>query len=212
MPPTRELDPMFIELVGDLLEQILSRTINTPDSFIKQTRDWLIARAPSEDVCESYLNRDVYLENYEVTRFMLCKLEETHQTIENKRDLWAHDANDRPLFTVEHILPKTENLGDDWVKMLDGSKKGTSAAIRERCAHQLGNLTLSGYNSKLGTMGFIRKRDRQNDKGDFIGYKNGLYLNSDIAKRNDWNESAIKARTKKMLIEVKSILSLWEKK
>jgi hypothetical protein len=143
---------------------------------------------------------------------MLCKLEETHQTIENKRDLWAHDANDRPLFTVEHILPKTENLGDDWVKMLDGSKKGTSTAIRERCAHQLGNLTLSGYNSKLGTMGFIRKRDRQNDKGDFIGYKNGLYLNSDIAKRNDWNESAIKARTKKMLIEVKSILSLWEKK
>jgi len=40
--------------------------------------------------------------------------------------------------------------------MLEGDHKGTAAAIRERCAHQLGNLTLSGYNSKLGTMEFLK--------------------------------------------------------
>jgi hypothetical protein len=210
MPPTRELDPMFVELIGELLQEVRSQSITKLAEFVKHARDWLLARAAPEDVCDARLKGDVYLDNYEATRFMLCKLEEVHQTRENKRDLWAHDANDRPVFTVEHILPKTENLGPGWVAMLELNSKDTADVIRQRCAHQLGNLTLSGYNSKLGTMEFMKKRDRQNDKGDFIGYRNGLYLNSDLATRTEWNEAAMTARTDKMLKEVKSILSLRE--
>lgn len=208
MPPTRELDPMFVELIGELLQEMRSQSITKLDEFVKHASDWLLARAAPEDVCDARLKGDVYLDNYEATRFMLCKLEEVHQTRENKRDLWAHDANDRPVFTVEHILPKTENLGPGWVAMLELNSKDTADAIRQRCAHQLGNLTLSGYNSKLGTMEFMKKRDRQNDKGDFIGYRNGLYLNADLATRTEWNEAAMTARTDKMLKEVRSILSL----
>jgi hypothetical protein len=208
MPPTRELDPMFVELIGELLQKMRASSITKLDEFVKHASDWLMARAAPEDVCDARLKGDVYLDNYEATRFMLCKLEEVHQTRENKRDLWAHDANDRPVFTVEHILPKTENLGPGWVAMLELNSKDTADAIRQRCAHQLGNLTLSGYNSKLGTMEFMKKRDRQNDKGDFIGYRNGLYLNADLASHTEWNEAAMTARTDKMLKEVKSILSL----
>ncbi|WP_374343549.1 DUF262 domain-containing protein [Azonexus sp.] len=208
MPPTRELDPMFVELIGELLQEMRSQSITKLDKFVKHASDWLLAHAAPEDVCDARLKGDVYLDNYEATRFMLCKLEEVHQTRENKRDLWAHDANDRPVFTVEHILPKTENLGPGWVAMLELNSKDTADVIRQRCAHQLGNLTLSGYNSKLGTMEFMKKRDRQNDKGDFIGYRNGLYLNADLASRTEWNEAAMTARTDKMLKEVKSILSL----
>lgn len=212
MPPTRELDSMFVELVSHLLTKIRGGEIGALDDFVEQTSNWLLAKAAPRDVCESRLKGDVYLENYDATRFMLCKLEAAHQTRENKRDLWAQDANDRPIFTVEHILPKTENLGPGWVAMLEADQKGTAGTIRERCAHQLGNLTLSGYNSKLGTMEFLKKRDRKNDQGDFIGYRNGLYLNADLASRDDWNEGAIIARTEKMLNEVKSILSLKEDK
>lgn len=208
MPPTRELDPMFVELIGELLQKMRSNSIAALEEFVKHASDWLLARAAPEDVCDARLKGDVYLDNYEATRFMLCKLEEVHQTRENKRDLWAHDANDRPVFTVEHILPKTENLGPGWVAMLELNSKDTADAIRQRCAHQLGNLTLSGYNSKLGTMEFMKKRNRQNDKGDFIGYRNGLYLNADLASRTEWNEAAMTARTDKMFKEVKSILSL----
>lgn len=208
MPPTRELDPMFVELIGELLQKMRANSITKREEFVKHASGWLLARAAPEDVCDARLKGDVYLDNYEATRFMLCKLEEVHQTRENKRDLWAHDANDRPVFTVEHVLPKTENLGPGWVAMLELNSKDTADAIRQRCAHQLGNLTLSGYNSKLGTMEFMKKRDRQNDKGDFIGYRNGLYLNSDLATRTEWNEAAMTARTDKMLKEVKSILSL----
>lgn len=209
MPPTRELDPMFMELVGHLLTHIRSGQTTTMDGFVQQASDWLIGRAAPQEVCESRLKGDVYLENYEATRFMLCKLEESHQTRENRRDLWAHDANARPVFTVEHILPKTENLGPAWVTMLESTQTDLASTIRERCAHQLGNLTLSGYNSKLGTMEFAKKRDRKNDQGDYIGYRNGLYLNADVVCRDDWNEDVIVARTDKMLREVMSILSLW---
>lgn len=211
-PPTRELDQMFVDLIGELLSGIREKKISDLDAFVTLAKDWLLKRAATEDACEIKLNGDVYLENYEATRFMLCKLEEAHQTRENRRDLWAHDANDRPVFTVEHILPKTENLGPGWVTMLELNGTDSADMIRQRAAHQLGNLTLSGYNSKLGTMEFLRKRDRQNDKGDYIGYRNGLYLNGDLASRDDWNETAINARTEKMLKEVKSILSLREAK
>jgi hypothetical protein len=210
IPPTRELDSMFMDLVGVLLKRIRGGEIQTLDEFVEQTSDWLLPKAAPPEVCESRLNGDLYLENYEATRFILCKLEEGHQTRENKRDMWAHDAHDRPIFTVEHILPKTENLSKEWSDMLENSGKDPASVIRERCAHQLGNLTLSGYNSKLGTMEFLKKRDRKNDKGDYIGYCNGLYLNADLAIREDWNEATITARTQTMLGEVKSILSLWE--
>ena len=50
-------------------------------------------------------------------------------------------------------------------------------------------------------MEFLKKRDRKNDQGDFIGYCNGLYLDADLASRTD-----------KMLKEVMSILSLREDK
>ena len=208
MPPTRELDALFIELISILLKKIRSNLILNLEDFVMETNNWLQAHAATDDICEAKLRGDVYLENYEATRFMLCKLEESHQTKENKRDLWAYDGSDRPVFSVEHILPKTENLSQNWTLMLNCNSADTIDIIRQRCAHQIGNLTLSGYNSKLGTMDFLKKRDRKNEKGDFIGYRNGLYLNTDLATLNEWNEASITARTNKMLQEIKSILSL----
>ena len=209
-PATRDLDPMFMELVNDLLVDLRSGKFNGSSDFIERTRAWLLQRAPSEEICNARLLGDVYLENYEATRFMLCKLEETHQTKETKRDLWAQDSHGRPVFTVEHILPKTENLAPGWVEMLEANGKDSSDVIRQRCAHSLGNLTLSGYNSKLGTMEYSRKRDRKNESGDFIGYRNGLYLNASLSQRSEWNEEAISQRSEELVKEVKSILGLRE--
>lgn len=207
-PATRDLDPMFMELVGVLLSGLRDGSVASLSDFTKLTREWLLSRAPSEEACEARLLGDVYLDNYEATRFLLCKLEETHQTKETKRDLWAQDSHGRPVFTVEHILPKTENLSSGWLAMLEADGHETADIIRQRCAHHLGNLTLSGYNSKLGKMDYAKKRDRMNDDGGHIGYRNGLYLNADLAERSEWNEKTITARSKLMISEVKSILGL----
>jgi hypothetical protein len=75
-------------------------------------------------------------------------------------------------------------------------------------SHRLGNLTLSGYNANLGKMEFQRKRDRRSERGDFLGYRNGLYLNRELASRDDWNEAAISDRTKTIAEEVRTLFAL----
>lgn len=211
VPATRELDPIFIELGGELLGLIGSKEVTDVAGFVQKTRESLLKHLASDELCDQKLNADLYVDNYVVTRFMLCKLEESHQTRETTRNLWEYDK-DHPVFTVEHILPKTEKMEKDWLDMLAAGDEQQAEEIRQRCAHRLGNLTLSGYNSRLGKMGFIKKRDRKNEKDDLIGYQNGLYLNSELAKRDDWNEAAIMTRSERLLKEVKSMLSLREDK
>jgi hypothetical protein len=79
---------------------------------------------------------------------------------------------------------------------------------------RLGNLTLSGYNSRLSNSSFAKKRELTGDKkvGDqkiAIGYKNGLAINSmqfqykgkpmSFAKAMTWNAELIEARTQHMV-------------
>lgn len=208
MPPTRELDPLFIELINGLVEKLRSHQLDGPDAFIDQATGWLRTRAAPAEIRDVKLGGDIYEENYDATRFMLCKLEESHQTRETKRDLWAYDDNGRPIFTVEHILPKAEKLTRSWIDMLANGDAEKAETIRDRSAHKVGNLTLSGYNSALGRMEFKRKRDRKNEQGDFIGYRNGLYLNRDLAARDSWDEAAIQKRTAQLTEEVKALFSL----
>lgn len=209
VPATRDLDPMFAELVTSMMKRLRSSVIETLEDFVSIVEEILVGRSASQTVCEERLNGDLYLDNYDATRFMLCKLEEVHQTTETKRDLWERKSHRNPVFTVEHILPKTENLGEEWIEMLQKDSSETAETIRARCAHQIGNLTLSGYNSALGKMSFDRKRGRKNDKGDFIGYKNGLYLNNTLDSCEQWDEVAINNRSENLRKEVLTILGMW---
>lgn len=94
---------------------------------------------------------------------------------------------------IQDVKAFPVNLGPGWVAMLDLNCKDTSDARHQRFTHQ------------LGTIAFMRKRDRSNDKGDFIGYCNGIFLNADLAACIEWNEAAMTAQ---MLKAVKSILNL----
>jgi hypothetical protein len=208
IPSTRDLDPMFMELIDALLELLRKKEIANEDAFVAAAMKWLYGRAAPVEARNLKLDGDLYEENYDATRFMLCKLEEAHQTRETRRDLWVQDKGGKSVFTVEHILPKTENLTTGWVAMLAKGDAERASAIRELWAHRLGNLTLSGYNANLGKMDFQRKRDRKNERDDFIGYRNGLYLNRELAVRDDWNEQAIRHRTKTLCDEVRTLFAL----
>src|SRR5690606_18442286 len=63
MSPTRELDPMFMDLVGHLLTQNRSGEKTTQDGIIEQSSNGMLGRAAQQEVCESRLKGDVYLEN-----------------------------------------------------------------------------------------------------------------------------------------------------
>ena len=73
--------------------------------------------------------------------------------------------------------------------------------------HKIGNLTITGYNSTLGNKSFLEKRDRQSKDGKrFIGYKNGLDINSEIAKLDAWTIENIKHRSKTLIQQLMDML------
>lgn len=85
--------------------------------------------------------------------------------------------------TIEHILPQKENailwkkdLGKDYDRVYDVY------------LHTLGNLTITGHNSELGTKSFSDKKKiiKENSKANI--------LNKDVISRGKWDEKSILAR------------------
>ena len=82
--------------------------------------------------------------------------------------------------TVEHILPQKENAAV-WKKEIGEDY----SQVYENYLHTLGNLTITGHNSELGTKSF-------NDKKDIIREKSkAVILNREVLSADTWNEKAI---------------------
>ena len=51
-------------------------------------------------------------------------------------------------------------------------------------------------------MSFERKKERKNEDGNFIGYKNGLGINAEIAQKESWTIKDIIDRTDRIVSEL----------
>ena len=87
--------------------------------------------------------------------------------------------------TIEHILPQKENAAV-WKKEV-GDDYGR---VYEIYLHTLGNLTITGHNSELGTKPFNDKKNiiRDNSKANI--------LNKEVLSAEKWNEDSILNRAK----------------
>lgn len=119
-------------------------------------------------------------------------------TRETKVDLWQLDGK-RFVWTIEHILPQGENIPASWVDMIAGGDEKRAKEIQQTYVHQLGNLTISGFNSTLGNKSFQEKRDRKDSQCREVGYKNNLKLNEDLASADSWSVEQIEQRTVKLV-------------
>ena len=91
--------------------------------------------------------------------------------------------------------------------MIAGGDADLAKQYRMEYVHKLGNLTVTRYNSALSNFPFEKKRDRQKD-GLYVGYKNGLEINKEIAKKEKWAIQDIAARTEALSAELLKIDSL----
>lgn len=89
--------------------------------------------------------------------------------------------------TIEHILPQKENAAG-WRKEV-GEDYGN---VYEVYLHTLGNLTITGHNSELGTKAFAEKKKiiQENSKANI--------LNKDVLAAERWDERAIQKRAKNL--------------
>lgn len=191
-PQTYALPGLFmaiIERVADLVG----------DAVVSATAKELVDVSSSDVDFRKRLQGPIYVENTDVARFVLTTLSEDAMTKETRTDLWAQEKG-HYVWTIEHILPQGLNLPAAWIEMLGGA--AAAAEAQEVEVHRLGNLTITAYNNTLSNKSFPDKRERVDSAGRFIGYRNGLSLNSSLAAKESWTVADIHDRTDELTSEV----------
>jgi hypothetical protein len=188
VPATRDLNRIFM----DLAERIPGLK---GQAVVTATAAALRDVSASDEQFRMALSGDLYEENTGVCRFVLCAIEESKMTRESQVDLWAVDGK-QFVWTIEHVFPQGENIPQPWVSMIANGDQALAEQYLQSHVHQIGNLTISGYNSTLGNKSFPEKRDRLNRDKQPVGYNNGLFLNRELAVAESWSVAQIEQRTR----------------
>jgi Protein of unknown function DUF262/Protein of unknown function (DUF1524) len=186
-PPTRDITRLFMRIIDQIEHQRGDQVYNT-------VLHELQAVSTSDEIFSNKLKGPIYEENPGIARFILCYLAEQGMTLENNVDLWLQDGK-QYRWTIEHIFPQGQNIPQSWVDMIAGGDQATALSHQKEYVHQLGNLTITAYNSSLSNKSFQDKRDRIDRNGNFVGFKNRLNLNTQLASTEAWTIEQIQART-----------------
>ncbi len=129
-------------------------------------------RFPNNDEFKDlFITIDFY--NFKKNRYFFERLE----NFDRKERVPTHE------YTKEHIMPQT--LTEEWEKDLGENFQ----EIHDKYLHTIGNLTLTGYNSKYSNKSFQEKRDMEK------GFKDSpLRLNQSLRDLESFGEEEIKKR------------------
>ena len=187
-PNTRNLTNYFIEIIEELNKLDVYSYDTAKETILR------IGRPADDELFASKLKGDLYDENVGAVRYILSSIElaET-QTDEIYTNFYERN---KKIFkwTVEHVFPQGDNIPKEWVDMISNGDLEAARELKTQYVHKIGNLTLTGYNSKLSNMSFERKKNRLQD-GKNIGYKNGLWLNEKLSQLDSWTIDNINERT-----------------
>jgi len=212
-PNTRDLDAINIDLVERCHYQLKSGNKLSYD-FIEH--HLLTGKGKPADInlFRNNLTDNLFLNNAGMARYILAKIDSISHNREYKPDLWTRNEKGLLVWTVEHVFPQGENIPKEWIDMIANGDRAEAEKIQEECVHCLGNLTLSGYNSKLSNAAFTKKQSLYENRKFLghkinIGYKNGLALNNlefevngqriSLATIPIWTKDMIMARNKRMV-------------
>lgn len=117
------------------------------------------------------------------------------QWIEESYD--SKEPVDPEHLTIEHVMPRTAT--DAWREEL-APELGADESfdeVHQGLQHTLGNLTLTGYNSKLSNSPFAVKRKHL--------ASSGLRMNQEIAQHETWGREAIRNRAQSLATRISKI-------
>lgn len=167
--PTNSLNKTFM---------LLYRQIN-PEKYMESLDAALISadnykRFPTDrEFMEALLSKDVY--NFPRRNYLLSMLENK----DRKERISIGD------YTIEHIMPQSANLSSEWQSMLGEQWQD----VHEKYLHNLGNLTLTAYNSELSNRSFSEKKTIPGGFND-----SPLRLNEYPRQVNKWGTEQIEER------------------
>ena len=202
-PPTRDLTRLFMAFIEET-----EQSNYTGNDVYNHLRTKLISVSASDEFFAEKLHGPVYDENSGACRFILCMMAKRGMTQETYVDLWRQYDSKQYVWSIEHIFPQGGNIPQSWVDMIAGGDRAKAQEYQTLYVHTFGNLTITGYNSTLSNKSFEDKRDRKDNSGKYIGYRNGLNLNADICDKDEWTVDIIKARTDSMVKEILEMFQL----
>ena len=202
-PPTRDLTRLFMAFIEEI-----EMNAYTGGELYTNLRSKLISVSASDEVFAEKLHGPVYEENTGATRFILCMMAKQGMTHETYIDLWRQYDSKQYVWSIEHIFPQGSNIPASWVEMIANGDPVKAQEYQALYVHTFGNLTITAYNSSLSNKSFAEKRDRKNSEGKYIGYRNGLNLNEDVANKDKWTVDIIKNRTDVMVEKILTMFRL----
>ena len=182
--PTNALNKVFMNLCKEI-----KKIPSYKDNYVDILKYVLLnkkssQRFPNEEEFKvKFLECDVYSWKSKNKVFLLEQLEnyDNNETVDIENLI-----NDNKL-SIEHIMPQT--LTPSWKNALGDNFN----EIHTKYLGTIGNLTLTGYNSKMSNRSFVEKRDMEK------GFKESrLRLNKYLSEIDEWNEDTIKVRAEKL--------------
>jgi len=217
IPPTRELDDLFMKIV-EMIEEKVKENVNE-EKLLEIIKEKLFSRTElkNDNLFKEKLSGDIYEINSEMARYILCLVEENLRNKDSRVNLWEKNKSNKFLFTIEHILPQ-QGLGknNEWVKELEVKElevkdEKEARKIRDEFCHKLGNLTLTTSNSNLSDFKFVEKKNRVDRNKKPVGYNNGFKINEYLMQQQKWGVNQIKERRDFLINKILEILRLHNK-
>lgn len=211
-PNTRDLDAINADLI-ELCQKEANKNRKLSFDFISHQILNGRGKPATLDILKSNLLDNIFYNNEGMARYALAKLDESSHSREYSPDLWKRNEKGLFLWTIEHIFPQGKNIPKHWIDMIGDGDEESAKKVHDEMVHSFGNLTLSGYNSKLSNQSFEKKQSKSeaNIFGNkiYIGYKNGLALNNikfkiekeitSLSETKRWKREHINARNDKMV-------------
>ncbi|MER7845130.1 DUF262 domain-containing protein [Kitasatospora sp. NPDC096077] len=185
--PTNNLNRIFMDAPREL------ETDRSPAEAVRRLLSGRRRKWPSdEDLREAVRTKPFYWNGRSHQRFhVLRRLEESHAASEPV-------DFEKAALTIEHVLPQRPSQA--WFDLLaEETENGQSPKeLHDLLVHTLGNLTLSGDNSKLSNHPFERKQQLLDSSA--------LRMNQEIADAERWGKAAILARADRL---AERAIGLW---
>jgi hypothetical protein len=211
-PNTRDLDAINIDLIEKCQGEI-NKGKKISFQFISEQVLEGRGKPSNIESLKEGLSDNIFYNNEGMARYALAKLDESSHSREYAPNLWARNEKGLFIWTIEHIFPQGKNIPKHWVDMIGSGDFDSAKKIQDEMVHSFGNLTLSGYNSRLSNQSFEKKQSKSeaNILGNkiFIGYKNGLALNkisfhvnnkeTSLAEVDKWTKEHIISRNNVMV-------------
>ena len=132
---------------------------------------------PNDNLFREHLQKENLYKKPSILKYLLEKIENYN----------SNESLNFDNLTIEHIMPQT--LNKSWRDMLGNNYN----EIHEKYLHTIGNLSVTGYNSKYSNESFEKKKELMNE------YKtNVIRLNEFILSSKKWGKDEIEKRADNM--------------